>query len=135
MNAVCIAFLAMYALLAGCSKAEPSSGTSSATPPAPPTHPVTQAARDTFKARCAPCHGEAGRADGPAIAKLPVKPPNFGDAVWQKGTTDEEIRKAILEGGPAVGKSPAMPAGHDLFDGKSDLLDGVVGLVRSFDGT
>jgi cytochrome c553 len=103
VNALCTASLAMWALLAGCSKAEPSSERSNATPPAPPTHPVTQAARDTFKTRCAPCHGEAGRADGPAIAKLFTKPPNFGDAAWQKGTTDEEIRKAIVEGGPAVG--------------------------------
>ena len=135
VSARSIAPLAVLALLAGCSKAEPSSGTSSATPPPSPIHPVTQAARDTFKTRCAACHGETGRADGPAIAKLPTKPPSFADAVWQKGTTDAEIRKAILEGGPAVGKSPAMPAGHDLFDGKADLLDGVVGLVRGFDGT
>lgn len=131
---ICTATLAVFALLVACSKSESSSGTSNATTPALPTHPITQAARDTFKTRCAACHGETGRADGPAIAKLPKKPPNFGDPLWQKATTDEELRKTILEGGPAVGKSAAMPAGHDLFDGKPDLLDGVVGLVRSFDG-
>jgi hypothetical protein len=106
--------LAAFVILVGCSK----------------SNPVTPAARDTFKARCAPCHGETGHGDGPALAKLPVKPPNFGDVTWQNSVTDEELRKAIVDGGTAVGKSPAMPAGRDLEPG----VDALLALVRSFNG-
>ena len=51
---------------------------------------------------------------------------------WQKSVTDEQIKKTILYGGAAVGKSPAMPANPDL-DGKPEL-DGLVAMVRSFNG-
>jgi mono/diheme cytochrome c family protein len=122
--------LASLGLLAGCSRSEPSSGTSAT---ATQVHAITPAAHDTFKARCAPCHGETGHGDGPAVAKLPTKPPNFADAAWQKSVTDEEISKAIVYGGPAVGKSPAMPAVRDL-EAKPEL-DEILALVRSFKGT
>jgi hypothetical protein len=45
--------------------------------------------------------------------------------------TDAEIRKTILEGGLAVGKSPIMPAQPQLAD-KPEVLDEMVKLVRSF---
>ncbi|NVB78825.1 MAG: hypothetical protein HOV81_10555 [Kofleriaceae bacterium] len=115
--------IASLALLVGCSRSEPSSGTGSAS-----TQP--RAARETFTKRCAPCHGETGRGDGAFAAKLPTKPPDFADVGWQKGVTDDELRKAIVGGGVAVGKGSAMPAAHDL-DGKPEL-DEIVAIVRSF---
>jgi cytochrome c553 len=125
-----IAALATLALFAGCSKSEPSPGTSTT---AKQALAVAHAARDDFKARCAPCHGETGHGDGPAVPKLPTKPPNFADAAWQKSATDEEISKSIVSGGPAVGKSATMPAVRDL-EGKPEL-DELLALVRSFNGT
>jgi hypothetical protein len=52
---------------------------------------------------------------------------------WQKSLTDEQIRKAIVYGGAAVGKSPLMPALRDL-EGKPEL-DELLAVVRSFNGT
>jgi mono/diheme cytochrome c family protein len=105
--------LALFTLLAACSRAKP----------------VTQATRDDFKKRCAPCHGETGRGDGPAVVKLDHKPPDFADATWQKSVGDEEIKRAIVAGGASVGKSAAMPAVRDL-DGKPEV-DELLALIRS----
>jgi hypothetical protein len=106
----------MLALVAGCSRSEP--------------RPVliTQATHDDFKKRCAPCHGETGHADGPAVVKLDRKPPDFADARWQNSVTDDEIKKAIVDGGASLGKSKMMPALHDL-DGTPEL-DELVALIR-----
>jgi mono/diheme cytochrome c family protein len=130
MNALRIFALVSLWLIPSCSKSDPSSGTSAAithTPAAPP------AVGEAFKARCAPCHGVSGHGDGPAVVKLDAKPPNCADTAWQKSVTDEEIRKAIVYGGAAVGKSPSMPASRDL-EGKPEL-DELLALVRSFSGT
>jgi hypothetical protein len=106
---------ALFAMLAACSRSEPVV--------------VTQATHDDFKKRCAPCHGATGHADGPAVGKLDRKPPDFADPAWQKSVGDAEIKKAIVFGGPAVGKSPSMPALHDL-EGKPEL-DELLALIRS----
>jgi cytochrome c553 len=72
--------------------------------------PEAQAEADqTFATLCATCHGPDGEGNGPAAAAFPVKPRNFKDPEWQKSVTDEHIDKVILQGGPAVGKSPLMP--------------------------
>jgi mono/diheme cytochrome c family protein len=119
MNASCIGALTSLAFLVGCSNSESTQA-----------HAITSAVRNTFKTRCAPCHGETGHGDGPAVVKLGTKPPSFADRAWQKIVTDEEIRKAIVYGGVAVGKGSAMPAVHDL-EGKPEL-DELLALVRSF---
>jgi hypothetical protein len=77
------------------------------------------------------CHGESGTGNGPGAAALNPKPQNYTDPVWQKATKDEEIRKAILLGGAAVGKNPAMAPNPDL-KGKPEVVDGLVAIVRSF---
>jgi hypothetical protein len=105
--------LALFTLLAACSRAKP----------------ITQATRDDFKKRCAPCHGETGRGDGPAVVKLERKPPNFADTHWQESVGDEEIKKAIVGGGVSVGKSATMPPLRDL-DGKPEV-DELLALIRS----
>lgn len=89
-------------------------------------------AHELFKSRCTPCHGETGHGDGPGAAALNPKPRNYTDVVWQKSVKDEDIKKTILYGGAAVGKSPIMPANPDL-DGKPEL-DGLVAIVRGFSG-
>lgn len=89
-----------------------------------------KAAADKFQAACALCHGATGKADGPASAGFNPKPANFADPAWQKATKDEAISKIILEGGPAVGKSPAMPPNPDL-KGKDGVVAALVELIRS----
>ena len=65
-------------------------------------------AHEIFQTRCATCHGQLGRDDGPGAAALNPKPQNYADAAWQAKVTDAEIEKAIVDGGAAVGKSPPL---------------------------
>lgn len=89
------------------------------------------AAREVFNARCSACHGTSGHGDGPGAAALNPKPRNYTDKAWQTSVTDEQIKKTILYGGAAVGKSPIMPASPDL-DAKPEVVDGLVKIVRGF---
>lgn len=125
--------------VAACSKKEPEPAkeqpTAQTAAPAAPA-PAAQAnpaaeARKLFSTRCAVCHGTDGTGSGPGAAALTPKPRNYTDAEWQKTVTDEEIRKTILLGGAAVGKSPAMPPAPDLKN-KPEVLDALVKHVRSF---
>lgn len=90
-----------------------------------------KAAKEIFDTRCSACHGTDGKGDGPGAAALTPKPRNYTDKAWQKSVTDEQIKKAILLGGAAVGKSPTMPASTDLDD-KPEVVDGLVQIVRKF---
>jgi mono/diheme cytochrome c family protein len=98
--------------------------------PPPPPDPAA-AARKLFATKCIVCHGDHGAGDGPGAAALNPKPRAFGDATWQASVTDEQIKKTILEGGAAVGKSAAMSANPDLAD-KPDELTALVKIVRDF---
>lgn len=127
----------------GCSKSEPApSATQKAPEPtapaaapaaAPTAAPVAVAAdpKEVFKTRCVMCHGESGKGDGAAAAALNPKPRNYCDPEWQKSVSDEQIKKAITGGGPAVGKSPLMPAQPDLANDPA-ALDGLVKIIRGF---
>jgi mono/diheme cytochrome c family protein len=64
--------------------------------------------------RCAVCHGDEGKGDGPGAANLDPKPKDFHNAKWQKSVSDPTLTKAIIEGGAAVGLSKAMPGNPDL---------------------
>lgn len=88
-------------------------------------------ARQLFDSLCFTCHGSTGHGDGPGAAQLDPKPRSFADAAWQDSVTDDQIKKAIVYGGAAVGKSAAMPAQPQL-KGKDDVLTGLVGIVRGF---
>lgn len=116
------------ALASGCNKGEKSStGTASsgATAAGGPND-----AKSYFAMKCVVCHGANGMGDGPGGAALNPKPRNLTEAAWQDSVKDDELRKAILEGGAAVGKSAAMPPNPDLKV-KPELLDALVKHVRS----
>jgi mono/diheme cytochrome c family protein len=84
-----------------------------------------------FNTRCATCHGPDGRGNGPGAITLNPKPRNYHDKEWQAKATDEDIRKTVIYGGAAVGKSPIMPASPDL-DSKPEVVDGLVRIIRDF---
>lgn len=64
----------------------------------------------TFKFYCAQCHGLSGKGDGPNVTKgFPVSPRNFTNAKEMNKLSDADIRNVILDGGPAMSKSPMMP--------------------------
>lgn len=86
-------------------------------------------AEQIYKVRCTTCHGPTGKGDGPAAAGLNPKPRDMTSAEWQKSVTDEHIEKIIKGGGPAVGKSPLMPANPDLAN-KPDVIKALRMIVR-----
>ena len=126
----------LVAVAIACSKPDSGSSGGGATTASKPAAAATTAAaagqdpKEVYKSRCSPCHGDSGKGDGPGAAALTPKPRNYTDKAWQASVKDEDIKKTILYGGAAVGKSPAMPANPDL-DGKPEL-DGLVKVVRDF---
>ena len=111
----------------------PSSGSPNAQPESAPVNkkdPVA-AAHQLFGQLCATCHGQDGTGNGPAAANLNPKPRNYTDAAWQASVTDEDIKKTILLGGQATGKSPMMPGNPQLKDEPAEL-DELVKIIRGF---
>jgi mono/diheme cytochrome c family protein len=89
------------------------------------------AAEQIFAERCAACHGADGSGKGPAAASLKPAPVNFHDAKWQKSVSDDNIAKAIVEGGAAVGLSNQMAPNPDLED-QPGVVKALVARVRGF---
>ncbi|MDP3939368.1 MAG: cytochrome c [Deltaproteobacteria bacterium] len=112
--------------------------------PAPDAAPAGEAAAPTaaaggagnadqgkaiYATYCGACHGTGGTGDGPAAATLTTKPRNHTDGAFMNALPNEEIFKAIKEGGASVGKSNLMPAwGATLNDAQ---IQDVVAFVRS----
>lgn len=128
---------ALTMLLAACGN---ESATTNGSPTGNPGQSATAAkstevgrgeAKALFDTLCFTCHGKTGLGDGPGAAQLEPKPRSFADAAWQDSVTDEHIRKVIVFGGAAVGKSPMMVAQPQL-KGKDDVLNALVEIVRGF---
>jgi high-affinity iron transporter len=87
-----------------------------------------------FADRCARCHGQAGKGDGPDLAKLhPTSSPvDWTRSVVMKKWSDEEILAIITKGGKAVDSSPIMPPfGGKLSDAQiQDLLAFIRSLAK-----
>lgn len=132
LAACCAGFVAI-----GC-KGENKSQSSTSAPTTAATSEPTAAAGDpaaqakkVFKSKCVVCHGDKGAGDGPGAAALNPKPRAFSDASWQGEVTDDQIQRAIVQGGAAVGKSAAMPANPDLRN-KDDVVKELVKIIRGF---
>ncbi len=93
--------------------------------------PAAAEAKQIFSTRCTPCHGSDGSGNGPAAAALNPKPRDYSSKEWQGTVTDETIDKAIIGGGPAIGKSPLMPPNPDLAN-KPEVVTELRNIVRSF---
>ena len=81
--------------------------------------------------RCAICHGENGDGHGVASASLVPPPKDFHNPEWQKSVTDKTLATAIVQGGPAVGLSPAMPGNPDLVN-SPDVVAAIVKQIRAW---
>lgn len=126
MTRIACALFATFAL-AACSGKDGGDGASGTGTQA---KAVSAEAQQTWDTLCATCHGKEGKGDGPAGAALDPKARNFHDAEWQKSVTDDQIKKVIVEGGPAIGKSPLMTPNPQL-KGKEDILNGLVQIIRN----
>ncbi len=129
-------FLFAYGCGSGGSSTESGSAgsaTGEAASPATATDPAADraTAEKIFETRCATCHGKEGLGNGPGAAVLNPKPRNFHDLEWQKATSDSTIEIAIVYGGAAVGKSPAMAPNPDL-QAKPGVVTALREKVRSF---
>jgi mono/diheme cytochrome c family protein len=76
--------------------------------------------------RCAPCHGDDGRGDGPAAAALEPRPRNLRDPSFWDGRTPARLRDVVQHG-----KSGTMmqPFEGVLSDGE---IEAVVEYLQSF---
>jgi cytochrome c553 len=137
-----VALFTVVVSVAACGKGDkppaPTSGQPNAQPETGPQgggggggNTAAAEAQQLFATVCATCHGPSGAGDGPAAASLTPPPQNYTDPAWQAKVTDDYIRKVILEGGQAVGKSAAMPAQVQLKD-KPAVVDELVKMIRGF---
>jgi len=79
-----------------------------------------------FNFYCAQCHGVGGKGDGPNVSEdFKVSPRNFTKAKEMNKLSDADLKNVILDGGPAVDKSPLMPPW-----GKTLTPEQVDGLVK-----
>jgi mono/diheme cytochrome c family protein len=71
-------------------------------------------ARELFKERCVRCHGVRGDGRGVLASHLSPRPTDLTNPTWYKKTPKDNIKRVILGGGGALGKSIIMPANPDL---------------------
>lgn len=101
----------------GCSKSPTTTANS-----APDTAKLSTQGATIFEMRCSVCHGREGKGDGPASRNAAISPRDLTDSNWQQSVSDEQIGKVIRNGGPVIGKSPAMPPNPDLTDTQVQAL-------------
>lgn len=128
-------------MLTACSGGEPTPEPTpepapEAAPEAPKEAPEVADASDfdakgKYDTTCAPCHGATGGGDGPAGAALSPKPANFADAAFWAERDDAIVKKAINEGGAAVGKSPIMAPFANSFENDAQV-DALIEHMKSF---
>lgn len=81
--------------------------------------------------KCARCHGDRGKGDGPTIEKLKTKVqmPNWTDKTAVSQLPDEYFAQIIAKGGKAIGKSAIMPSfGEKLTETQ---ITNLVAFIRS----
>ena len=86
---------------------------------------ASQSATDLYAEKCAACHGDTGKGDGPAGQAMTPPPAPFSTAL--KGKTDSWIGTVITKGGPAVGMTPAMPP-HPTLTG--DQVNALIQYIK-----
>ncbi len=81
-----------------------------------------------FRQYCSTCHGHQGRGDGPAARVLIGRPLDWTLRATLSKTSDEDIRKKILDGSETKpGERKSMPAfAEELAPADVDALVGYV---------
>lgn len=81
-----------------------------------------------YQEHCASCHGPGRRGDGEARRTVRVEPQDLREPLFLVKRTDDELARAILQGGPAVRRSKEMP-GFSAELSEQDTMD-VIALLR-----
>jgi mono/diheme cytochrome c family protein len=77
--------------------------------------------RRLFRQYCATCHGDDGQGDGQNASSLTPPPPDFTGSKHLLDT--DYVRKVIMQGSAAVGRSPLSPPwGRNLRPQEIDYL-------------
>jgi mono/diheme cytochrome c family protein len=84
-----------------------------------------QGPANVYAQKCAACHGDNGKGDGPAGQAMVPPPAPFSTAL--KGKSDSWIETVITKGGPAVGMTPAMPPHPTL---STDQVKGLIQYIK-----
>lgn len=71
---------------------------------------AAERSEDIYKTYCWQCHGMRGNGMGVNIPDMSVQPRDHTDTKEMSVRSDEELFKAIKEGGRSIGKSLLMPA-------------------------
>jgi mono/diheme cytochrome c family protein len=79
-----------------------------------------------YMSACVPCHGEAGKGDGPASLALNPKPRNLTEPGYIAQLDDRHLFELISRGGIAVNKSVQMPA----FPLTAQDINNIIAYVR-----
>lgn len=82
--------------------------------------------RALYHTYCSNCHGTDGKGDGPAAAILSPRPRDHTNRAYMSTLTDEQLAEIIRKGGPALGRSPAMPPAKTLNE--DDIIDLIAGV-------
>ncbi|GAB1715213.1 MAG: cytochrome c, class IC [Nitrobacter sp.] len=92
------------------------------------TSQADQSSEQIYGVYCVQCHGLQRNGTGINVPALSVKPRDHTDAKSMGDTSDDELVKAITEGGLAVNKSVLMPTwGHVL---SKDQIKGLAKYLR-----
>ena len=67
-----------------------------------------------FRERCTRCHGSKGNGRGKLASNLSPRPTDLTNPYWFQSTSPKKLKRVILGGGGAIGKSILMPANPDL---------------------
>ena len=71
-------------------------------------------AKQIFRQRCTRCHGKIGNGRGSLASQLTPRPTDLTNPYWFQTTNPKKLKRVILGGGGAIGKSILMPANPDL---------------------
>ena len=74
----------------------------------------TEQAKQLFRERCVRCHGIQGNGRGEMASHLSPRPTDLTSSFWFQSTNRKRIKRVIIGGGGAIGKSILMPANPDL---------------------
>jgi len=91
-----------------------------------------KAGAELFKEqKCARCHGDSGKGDGPTAEKLKdkVKMPDWTDKAAMSQLPDEYFAQIISKGGKDVGKSAIMPSFGEKLN-ETQIKD-LIAFIRS----
>ncbi len=76
---------------------------------------IIAAGKQVYDDKCAPCHGPAGKGDGPAAAALNPKPANFTDKAFMQGLPVDCHFFIISKGVTGTGMPPWESLGADTI--------------------